>query len=94
MAKLDTGGDGTIDKAEFVAWWTGRTAGLGGKLSRVAARGKKENYTDIHVASWRGDAKTVRRFLAMDPDLKNALDETDYGCGYARLAIYCRTIFL
>lgn len=86
LRKLDADGSGQIELAEFEGWWTGRMDEvLGEKLSSIAAQGRRENHTDIYVASWNGQLELVEEFLSMDATLCRATDESEFGAGYTAL---------
>ena len=93
MEALDADGSGQVEFSEFSTWWMSGSIGGGGeaenavvkKLNEAARRGLRENYSDVHVAAYRGDLEEVRAFLDMDVRLKDAVDETDYGDGYRPL---------
>lgn len=97
VMELDTDGNGTLDMNEFVNWWCNRcVAGrkssgslIALKLKRLAKKASRIFYTDIHTATWQGDAKLVSAFLKSDPRLSKASDNTEYGDNWTVLHYAC-----
>lgn len=80
---LDVDCSGTIDRDEFLAWWTKRSAQLrygasaiAIKLRKLQSRAAQRFSTSIFAAAWEGDVEIVKAFLnaetrqcsAADPD--------------------------
>jgi len=87
MNELDKDGNGILDQNEFVDWWcnrclAGRKSGgslIALKLKKLAKKASRIFFTDIHTATWQGDAKLVSAFLQSDARLSNASDNSEYG---------------
>ena len=78
---LDVDSSGTIDRDEFLAWWTQRSAQLrygassvAIKLRKLQSRAAQRFSTSIFAAAWEGDVEIVRAFLNAEPRQCSAAD--------------------
>ena len=81
LKMLDVDHSGTIDRDEFLAWWTKRSAQLrygssaiAIKLRKLQSRAAQRFSTSIFAASWEGDVEIVKAFLDAEPRQCSAAD--------------------
>ncbi|CAM9699108.1 unnamed protein product [Chrysoparadoxa australica] len=84
MTLLDKDGNKKLEEGEFVEWWVCRSfaggrGALAKKLAKVAEVGRRRMATDIHRATWEGDAALVEEFIKVSKDAVNARDENLHG---------------
>ena len=78
---LDVDKSGTIDRDEFLSWWTKRSAeirygssSIALKLRKLQSRAAQRFSTSIFAASWEDDVEIVKAFLSADPRLCSTTD--------------------
>eukprot|EP01039_Chlorochromonas_danica_P011273 gene11273-12573_t len=92
LQEMDSDGTGSIEVDEFVAWWTNRSSQtrhpsslISLKLRKLAAKAMRQFQSDIFRACWQGEVDLVRAFLASEPRLAQATDESEYGESWSAL---------